>query len=106
MDERIRLDNSGENKILQKECDKQTLDVIFEFTAPGTPLQNSVVERRIPTLVERARAMLIQVGINSKEKGEFWCEVISTATHLDNITVRPDRTNHHTPYSTIRMQNS
>ena len=36
--------------------------------------------------------MLIQAGINSKEKGEFWCEVISTATNLDNIMVRPDRT--------------
>ena len=40
----------------------------------------------------RARAMLIQAGINSNKKGEFWCEVISTATNLDNIMVRPDRT--------------
>ena len=89
---RTRLDNSGENRSLQKECDKENLGVIFEFTAPGTPQQNSVVERKIPTLVGRARAMLIQAGINSKEKGEFWCEVMSTATHLDNIMVRPDRT--------------
>ena len=36
--------------------------------------------------------MSIQEGINSKEKGEFWYEVISTATNLDNIMVRPDRT--------------
>ena len=35
--------------------------------------------------------MLIQEGINAKEKGEFWCEVILTATNLDNIMVRPDR---------------
>ena len=89
---RIRLDSSGENRSLQKECDKQNLGVIFEFTEPGTPQQNSVVERKILTLVGRARAMLIQAGINSKEKGEFWCEVISTATNLDNIMVRPDRT--------------
>ena len=40
----------------------------------------------------RARAMLIQAGIDSKGKGEFWCEVISTATKLDNIMVRPERT--------------
>ena len=39
----------------------------------------------------RARAMLIQAGIDSKGKGEFWCEVISTATKLDNIMVRPER---------------
>ena len=41
----IRLDNSGENRSLQNECDKQYLGIIFEFTAPGTPQQNSVVER-------------------------------------------------------------
>ena len=89
---RIRLDNSGENRSLQKECDKQNLGVIFEFTEHGTPQQNSVVERNIPTLMGRAMAMLIQAGINAKQKGEFWCEVISTATNLDNIMVRPDRT--------------
>ena len=36
--------------------------------------------------------MLIQAGIDSKGKGEFWCEVISRATKLDNIMVRPERT--------------
>ena len=66
--------------------------ITFEFTAPGTPQQNSVVERRIPALMGRGRAMLIQAGIESKCKGEFWCEVISTATKLDNIMVRPERT--------------
>ena len=39
----------------------------------------------------RARAMLIQAGIDSKGKEDFWCEVISTATKLDNIVVRPER---------------
>ena len=84
---RIRLDNSGEDKSLQKECDKQNLGIIFEFTAPETPQQNSVAVRRIPTLMGRARAMLIE----PKYKEEFWCEVISTATKLDNIMVRPER---------------
>ena len=65
---RIRLDNSGENKSLQKECNKENLGVIFELTAPGTPQQNSVIERRIPTLMGRARAMLFQAGIDSKGK--------------------------------------
>ena len=67
----IRLENSGENKSLQKECDKQNLGIIFEFTAPGTPQQNSVAERRIPTLMGRARAMLIQGGLEPKYKEEF-----------------------------------
>ena len=89
---RIRHDNSGENKSLQRECDKENLGIIFEFTAPGTPQQNSVAQRRIPTLMSRARAMLIQAGIDSKGKGEFRCEVISTATKVDNIMSRPERT--------------
>ena len=63
---RIRLENSGQNRSLQKECDSANLGIIFEFTAPGTPQQNSVGERRIPTLMGRARAMLIQAGIDSK----------------------------------------
>ena len=89
---RIRIDNSGENKSLQKECDKQNLGITIEFTAPGTPQQNSIEERRIPKLMGRARAMLIQAGLEPKYKGELWCEVISTATKLDNIMVRPERT--------------
>ena len=43
-------------------------------------------------LMGRARAMLIQAGLEPKYKEEFWCEVISTATKLDNIMVRPERT--------------
>ena len=89
---RIRLDNSGENRSLQKECDNENWGIIFEFTARGTPQQKSVAERRIPTLMGRARAMLIQAGLDSKRKGEFCCEVISTATKSDNIMVRPERT--------------
>ena len=91
----IRLDNSGENKSLQKECDKQNLGIIFEFTAPGTPpppQQNSVVERKIPTLMGRSRAMLLTAGFSQQDKRKFWCEVISTATKLDNIMVRKERT--------------
>ena len=78
---RIRLENSGENRSLQ---------IIFKFTPPGTPQQNSVAERKIPTLV--GREMMNQAGLNQEEKRIFWCEVISTATKLDNIMVRTDRT--------------
>ena len=96
----IRLDNSGENRSLQKECDKQNLWIIFEFTASGTPppppppppQQNSVVERKIPTLMGRSRAMMLTAGFSQQDKRKFWCEVVSTATKLDNIMVRKERT--------------
>ena len=88
----IRFDKSGENRSLQKECEKQNLGIIFEFTAPGTPQQNPVVERKIPTLMGRSRAMMIEAGFSQQDKRKFWCEVISTATKLDNIMVRKERT--------------
>ena len=55
---RIRFDNSGENKSLQKECNKENLGIFFEFTAPGTPQQNSVTERRITMLKDLLRKVL------------------------------------------------
>ena len=64
---------------------KANQGITSESTAPATPQQNSVAERSVPMLMGRARAMLIQAGIDSMGKGEFWCEVISTATKLDNI---------------------
>ena len=91
----VRSDNSGENRSLQKECDKQNLGIIFEFTAPGSPQQNSVVKRKIPTLMGRSRAMMITAEFSQQDKRKFWCEVISTATKLDNIMVRKERTKPH-----------
>ena len=88
----IRLDSSGENRSLQNECDKQNLGIIFELSAPGTPQQNSVVERKIPTLIGRSRAMMLTAGFSQQDKRKFWCKVISTATKLDNIMVRKERT--------------
>ena len=88
----IRLDNSRENRSLQKECDKQNFGIMFEFTAPGTPQQNSVVERKISTLMGRSRAMMLTAGFSQQDNRKFWCEVISTTTKLDNIMVRKEMT--------------
>ena len=89
---RISLDNSGENKRLPKGMRQTESGNNFEFTAPGTPQQNSVAERKIRALIGRARAMMIQAGFNQQEKSIFWCEVISTVKKLDNIMVRTDGT--------------
>ena len=43
---KIRVDNSGENRMLQAKMNQQNLGIKFEFTAPGTPQQNSVVARK------------------------------------------------------------
>ena len=36
----IRCDNAGENKVLERELDKNELGIIFEYTAPATPQHN------------------------------------------------------------------
>ena len=56
--------------------------------APVTPQQNSVVERKFPTLMGRARAMMTHAGFDDYFKRKFWCEAVSTATKLDNMMVR------------------
>ena len=41
--------------------------------------------------------MMIETGLSQQDKRKFWCEVISTATKLDNIMVRKERTK--SPYT-------
>ena len=84
----IRCDNAGENKVLERESEKNELGIIFEFTAPGTPQQNGVVERAFVTVMGRARAMMNHAGITMAKRQQLWCEAAQTATVLDNILVQ------------------
>ena len=54
----IRCDNAGENNVLERESYKNEWGIIFEYTAPGTPQQNGMVERAFVTVMGRARAMM------------------------------------------------
>jgi hypothetical protein len=84
---KIRCDNSGENKVLQSMCEKEGLGIIFEYTAPGTPQQNGVVERAFPTLLGRGKAMMNIAGFTKIRREELWCEAATTATKLSNILI-------------------
>ena len=74
--------------MLQAKSDQQNLGIKFEFTAPGTPQQNPVVERKFPTLMGRARARMKHAGFDDNFKKRFGCEAVSTAAKLDNIMVK------------------
>jgi transposase InsO family protein len=50
------------------------------LTAPYTPLQNGVVERRNQTMVSMARSLLKSMGVLAK----FWGEAVTTAVYLLN----------------------
>ena len=74
--------------MLQVKTNQQNLGIEFKFTAPGTPQQNSVVERKFLALMGRARAMMTHAGFDDHFKRKIWCEAVSTATKLDNMMVR------------------
>ncbi|KAK1662149.1 hypothetical protein QYE76_050308 [Lolium multiflorum] len=67
-----------------------------EFSAPYTPQQNGVVERKNRTIIEMARTMLSE--FNSPHN--FWGEAISTAVHYSNrLFLRP--LHNKTPYELL-----
>ena len=84
----IRCHIAGENKVRERESDKHEFGIIFEYTAPGTPQQNGVVERAFVTVMGRARAMMNHVRFSMAKIQKLWCGAAQTATMLDNILVQ------------------
>ena len=85
--DKIRCDNAGENKSLQKDCKIRFPKIIFEFTAPHTPQQNGKVERAFATLYGRVRSMFNAAGLTGTLRQGLWAECARTATYLENILV-------------------
>ncbi len=83
----IRLDNAGENKLLQKRSDSKDwqLGIKYEFTARDTPQQNSLAEVGFATIANRGRAMLHQANIPISVRPRVWTEAFKTATLLDGL---------------------
>ena len=84
----LRCDNAGENKVLERESDKNDLGNIFEYTTPGTPQKKGVVERAFVTVMGRASAIMNHAGFKMAKRQQLWCETAQTATLLDNILVQ------------------
>ena len=80
---RIRSDNGTEfkNSIMKEFCSEK--GITHTFSAPRTPQQNGVVERKNRTLIEAARTMLEE----SKLPTYFWAEAINTACYTQNISI-------------------
>ena len=79
---KLRTDRGGE--FLSNEftsfCEEN--GICRELTAPYTPQQNGVAERKNRTVVEMARSML-----KAKElPDQFWGEAVATAVYLLNIS--------------------
>jgi hypothetical protein len=77
---KIRSDNGSEFKNLQVEEYLEEEGVKHEFSAPYTPQQNGVVERKNMTLLDMARTMLGEF----KTPERFWMEAVNTTCHAIN----------------------
>ena len=84
--DRIRSDHDKEfdNSYMESFCTRSGISQ--EFSAPSTPQQNGVVERKNKVIQEMARAMLH----NKNVARNFWGEAINTACHTVNrVYFRP-----------------
>jgi transposase InsO family protein len=77
---KIRSDNESKFKNLQVEEYLEEEGIKHEFSAPYTPQQNSVVERKTITLIDMARTMLGEFKMLER----FWSEAVNTACHAIN----------------------
>lgn len=77
---RIRSDHGGEfqNETMKVFCEDH--GIAHQFSAPRTPQQNGVVERKNRTLQEMARAMIHGNQMSQK----FWAEALNTACYIIN----------------------
>ena len=78
----IRCDNAGENQILQQQCDREILNVRFEFTGPDTPQYNGKIERRFATLYGRVRVIVNEAKVPDEMRNKLWAEACNHATIL------------------------
>ena len=82
----IRSDHGGEfqNHLFDKYYDKHGIE--HNFSAPRTPQQNGVVERKNRVLKELARTILNEGGLQKY----FWADGISTSCYvLNRILIFP-----------------
>ena len=76
----IRSDNGSEFKNYTLEEFLSDEGIERQYSAPYTPQQNGVAERKNRTLVEMARSMLDEY----KSPHSFWTEAVNTACHASN----------------------
>jgi hypothetical protein len=77
---KIRSDNGSEFKNLQVEEYLEEEGIKHEFSAPYTPQQNGVVERKNRTLIDMVRTMLGEF----KRPKRFWSEAVNIACDTIN----------------------
>ena len=76
---------------LQKSLKHKGLGVDFEYTAPGTPQQNSCVKQKFATLFNQVHAMLNGRRFTIYLCNSLWAEAANTNMLLKNNLLKPNR---------------
>ena len=84
---KIRCNNAGEDKSLEKEVIDRCMKIVFKYTVAKTPQQNGRVEHKFATIYRRVRSMIMAAGIKGKSRKDLWAEAGNTAIILMNIKV-------------------
>ena len=79
---KLRTDNGGEFCSNDFDAFCEELGIYKQLTAPYTPEQNGIAERKNRTIVEMARSMLKARGLPN----QFWAEAVATSVYLRNIS--------------------
>jgi hypothetical protein len=94
----LRCDNAGEHgEKLETICKEN--GTTLEKTAPYTPQQNGVVERKIYTDKNRAHAMLISARLNQETQDLLRAEAVATTEKISNLLCGPDGKSPNTMFS-------
>lgn len=94
---RIRTDHGKEfeNSTFSDFCAEK--GITHEFSAPKTPQQNGVAERKNRTLQEMVRVMLYAKNLSKR----LWAEAVNTTCHIINrVYLRPGTSS--TPYEILK----
>ena len=85
----IRLDNAGENVKLKERAESRDwkLGLEWEFTAEGTPQQNSLAEVGIAYIMNGAKSMTEAAHVPDEFMHTLLPKAIETKTKLDGLTV-------------------
>ena len=96
----LRSDCEGEfqNECFEKFCKEN--EIFHNFSAPRTPQQNDVVERKNRSLEEGARTLLNETTLPKY----FWVDCVSTICYtLNKVLIRPILKK--TPYELYKGRN-
>ncbi len=82
----LRCDNAGEHQAKLKDtCNRH--GITMEYTAPGTPQQNGIVERRFAIDIDKALAMMLAGQLQPEIQRLLWAEATKSASLRTNLTI-------------------